>query len=98
MQENRKRKIVDEKLHTCGCLPENLERIVSNWDSLIELLSHCIKKGGVSRRRGVGIGCESNSPIAIVRGSKGMWLRAFGLFRVLLLFIFIFIFFESCVY
>ena len=29
------------------------------------------KQRGVSRRRGVGIGCESNSPMAVDRGSKG---------------------------
>jgi len=62
---------MDEELHTCRCLPENLERIVSNRKTLIEFLSQCIKKGGVSRRRGVGIGCESNSPIVIDGGSKG---------------------------
>jgi len=62
---------MDEELHTCRCLPENLERIVSNRETLVELLSHCIKEGGVSRRRGAGIGCEGNSPIAINRGSKG---------------------------
>jgi len=71
VRENRKREIVDQKLHTCGCFPENLERIVTNREALIELLSHCIKKGGVGRRRGVGVGRESNSPIAIDRGSKG---------------------------
>jgi len=62
---------VDEEFDTCRCLPENVERIVSNQETLIEFLGHCIKKGGVSRRRGVGIGCESNSPIAIDRGHKG---------------------------
>jgi len=73
VRQNRKRKIVDEEFDTCRCLPENLERIVSNRETLIEFLGHCIKKGGVSRRRGVGIGCESNSPIAIDGGSKGEW-------------------------
>jgi len=71
VRENRKRQIVDEELDTCRCLPENLERIVSNRETLIEHLSHCIKKGGLGRRPGVGIGCESNSPIVVDRGSKG---------------------------
>ena len=71
MWENRERKIVDEKLHTCGRFPKNLERIVTNREALIELLSHCVKERRVSGRRGVGIGCESDSPIAIDRGSKG---------------------------
>ena len=71
MRENRKRKIVDEKLHTCGCFPENLEMIVANRETLIEFLSHCIKEGGVIGRQGVGIGYESNSPVAIDGGSKG---------------------------
>jgi len=64
VRENRKTKIVDEKLHTSGWFPENLERIVANREALIELLSPGIKKGRVSRRRGVGIGRESYSPIA----------------------------------
>ena len=71
MRENRKRKIVDEKLHTCGCYPENLEGIVAHRETLIEFLSHCIKEGGVSGRRGVGISCDSNSPVAVDGGSKG---------------------------
>ena len=62
---------MDEELDTCRCLAENLEWIVSNWETLIELVSHCLEKRGVSRRRGVGIGSESNSPIAVDRGSKG---------------------------
>jgi len=65
VRENRKRKIMEEEFNTCRCLAENLERIVSNRKTLIEFPSHCIKKEGVSRRRGVGIGCESNSPLAI---------------------------------
>jgi len=62
---------MDEEFDTCRCLPENLERIVPNRKTLIEFLSHCIKEGAVCGRRGVGIGCESNSPIAIDGGSKG---------------------------
>jgi len=62
---------MDEEFDTCRFLPENLERIVSNRETLIEFLGHCITTGGISRRRGVGIGCESNSPIAIDGGSKG---------------------------
>jgi len=69
VQENRKRKIVDEELDTCRCLPENLEWSVSNRETLVELFSYCIKKRGVSGRRGIGIPGESNSPIAINRGS-----------------------------
>jgi len=45
MRENRKRKIVDKEFDTCRCLPENLERIVSNRETLIEFVSYCIKKG-----------------------------------------------------
>jgi len=63
--------MVNEELDTCRCLPENLKWIISNRETLIELLSHCIKKRGVSRRRGVGVGCGSNSTIAIDCGSKG---------------------------
>jgi len=62
---------MDEEFDTCGFLPENLERMVSNRTTLIEFLSQSINKGGVSRRWGVGIGCESNSPIAIDGVSKG---------------------------
>jgi len=62
---------VDEEFDTCRSLPENLERIVSNRETLIEFLRHCIKNGGVSRRRSVGIGYEGNSPIAVDGGSKG---------------------------
>ena len=72
---------MDEKLHTCGCFPENLERIVANREALIELLSHCIKNGQVGRRQGVGVGRESNSPIAIDRGSEGEGYRAVGFFK-----------------
>jgi len=71
VRENSKRKIINEEFNTCRCLPENLERIVSNRKTLIEFLGHYIKKGGVSRRRGVGIGCDSNSHIAIDGGSQG---------------------------
>ena len=52
-QKNRERKVVNEELDTCRCLSENLIWIISNRETLIELLSHCIKKRGVSRRQGV---------------------------------------------
>jgi len=71
VRENGTREIVDEEHNTCRCRPENLERIVSNKETLIELLGHCIKERGVSGRQGVEICYVSNSPIAIDRGSKG---------------------------
>jgi len=52
-----------------------------SWETLIELLGHRIKKQGVSRRRGVGVASESNSAIAINRGSKGQGYGAVGLFK-----------------
>jgi len=81
VRENRERKIVDEELDTCRCFSKNLEWVVSNRETLIELLSQCVKKRGISRRLGVGIGCESNSPIAIDRGSKGERKGAVGLLK-----------------
>jgi len=36
---------MDEEFDTWRCLPENLDRIVSNRETLIEFLDHCIKKG-----------------------------------------------------
>jgi len=65
MPGNTERKIVYEELNTSRCLPENLQWIISNRETLIELLSHCVKNRRVSRGRGVGVGCESNSTIAI---------------------------------
>jgi len=65
VRKNRERKIVNVEIDTCRCLSENLKWIISNRETLIELFTHCIKERGVSRRRGVGVGCESNSTIAI---------------------------------
>jgi len=65
VRENGKRKIVDEELDTCRCLPENLERIVSNRDTLIQLPRHCIKKWGVSRRLGVGLAVRVTAPLRL---------------------------------
>jgi len=56
---------MNEELDSCRCLSENLKWIICNLEALIELFSHCIKIMGVSRRWGVGVGCESNSTIAI---------------------------------
>ena len=72
---------MNEEFDTRRWLPKNLEGIISNRETLIELSSHGIKEGGVGRRRGVWVGCESNSPIAINRGSKGQGQGAVGLFN-----------------
>ena len=68
--KNRKWEIVNEEFDTCRCLPKDQERIISKRETLIELLGHCIKKWGVSGRRGVGVGSKSDSALAINRGSK----------------------------
>jgi len=62
---------MNEVFDTCRCLPKDQEWIISNWEALVELLGHSIKKQGVSRRQGVGVGSKSDSAIAINRGSKG---------------------------
>jgi len=61
---------MNEEFDTCRCLPKDQEWIISNRETLIEVLGHSIKKRGVSRRRGVGVGSKSDSAIAINRGSK----------------------------
>jgi len=65
VRKNSERKIGNQKLDTCRCLPENVKWIIANRETLIELLSYCVKKRRVSRRRGAVVGCESNSTIAI---------------------------------
>jgi len=65
VRKNGERRIVNEELDTCWCLPKNLKWIIPNMETVIKRLSHCIKKRGVSRRRGVWVGSESNSMIAI---------------------------------
>jgi len=70
VRQNRKRKIVNEELDTCRCLPDNLKWIISNRETLIEPLSHFIKESRVSRRRGVGIGCDSNSPLRLTEAVR----------------------------
>jgi len=56
---------VDEDFDTGRCLPKNLKRVIPNRETLIQLLSHGIKKRGVRRRWGIWVSCESNSTIAI---------------------------------
>jgi len=72
---------VNEEFDTRRCFPKDREWIISNRETLIELLGYSIKEWGVSRRRGIGVGSETNNAIAINRGSKGQGYRAVGLIK-----------------
>jgi len=61
---------MNEEFDTCTCLPNDQDWIISNLETLVELLGHSIKKRGVRIRRGVGVGSKSDSAIAINRGGK----------------------------
>jgi len=54
---------VNEEFDTCRCLPETVIWIISNMQTLIKLLRHCIKQRGVSRRRGVGLAVRVKAPL-----------------------------------
>jgi len=62
---------MDEEFDTCVCLSEDLKRIVSNQEALIELLCHCIKKWRVSREGGIWVGGQSDSTIAVDGSGEG---------------------------